>query len=126
MLAAETQRREGRSKLLPQVQSGYCRGRIRGERTILNTPASLSRAELDYDSQTTYIQLQQPVINYGRYAEYRRGVALAESGEAEFSVREQQRFIEVAEAYFRVLLAKAQLELDESLAASLTEQATAQ
>ena len=124
--AAQTMRRQGRSNLLPQVQAGHYRGRIRGERTILNAPPARARAILEYDSETTYIQLQQPVLNYGRFAEYRRGVALAEEGEAQFLVDERERLIALAEAYFAVLLAYGQLELDQALAESLAEQAKAQ
>src|SRR5690606_13371799 len=107
-------------------QAGYYRGVIRGTRNILDAPPSMANAELDYDSETTYIQLQQPLLNYGRYAEYRRGNALADSGEAQFQVKEHERFLALAETYFNVLLAQERLRLDESLAGSLARQAAAQ
>ena len=92
-------------------------------RSIHDAPPALASAELDYDSETTYVQLQQPVLNYGRYAEYKRGLALAERGEAQFAVDEQARLLVVAEVYFRTLLAQERLALGEALAKSLAEQA---
>lgn len=124
--AAQTQRRQGRANLLPQVQAGYYRGVIRGTRNLLDAPPAQAHAELDYDSETTYVQLQQPVLNYGRYAEYQRGNALAESGEAQFERKRQERFVALAEAYFNTLLAEERLRLDEALAESLAQQAAAQ
>lgn len=124
--AAQTQRQQGRASLLPQVQAGYYRGVIRGTRNLLDAPPDRAHAPLDYDSETTYVQLQQPVLNYSRYAEYRRGMAQADSGEAEFEVRRQERFVALAETYFAALLAEERLRLDEALAVSLERQAAAQ
>lgn len=124
--AAQTERAKGRSNLLPAVSAGFYRSRIRGEQVRLDVPTAMNRAELDYDSQTVYIQLQQPLLNYRRYAEYERGYALADSGEADFVVQEHQRFLEMAEAYFRTVLAYETLALDQSLVDSLKAQAAGQ
>src|SRR5690606_14124690 len=87
--AAETERRQGRAALLPHAQAGYSRSRITGDQTQYDRFGTGHVFDLDYDSTNTYIQLQQPLIDYGRYADYRRGAARAELGIAEFREREQ-------------------------------------
>lgn len=123
--AAETERRQGRAAILPQVQAGYSRSRITGTQTQYAMGRSAT-GELDYDSTSMYVQLQQPVINIGRYADYRRGVARAKLGEAEFRQREQETALLLAETYFEALRAETQWQLTVQLAESLRKQAVAQ
>lgn len=123
--AAQTEISQGRAAILPQVQARYSRNKITGlERnfTVLGT----REAELNFDSTTAYIQLQQPVFNLGRYAEFQRGQARALLGEAEFSVEEYEAAARLTTAFVDTLLAQGRLELTEALAASLEAQAEAQ
>src|SRR5690606_14485011 len=123
--AAQTEISQGRAAILPQVQARYSRNKITGlERnfTVLGT----REAELNFDSTTAYIQLQQPVFNLGRYAEFQRGQARALLGEAEFSVEEYEAAARLTTAFVDTLLAQGRLELTEALAASLAAQAEAQ
>src|SRR5690606_5100277 len=73
-----------------------------------------------------YIQLQQPVIDYGRYADFRRGGARADLGAAEFSQREQEIALNVTHAFLRALDAATRLQLAQQLATSVADLATAQ
>lgn len=124
--AAETERRQGRAALLPHAQAGYSRSRITGDQTQYDRFGTGHVFDLDYDSTNTYIQLQQPLIDYGRYADYRRGAARAELGIAEFREREQATALELTYTYLRALDASTRLRLAEQLAESLAEQAKAQ
>ncbi|MGB3288753.1 MAG: TolC family outer membrane protein [Burkholderiaceae bacterium] len=104
-LAAQTARRQGRAGLLPQVQAGYMRGRVMGSITQLGFADRRVSSDVNYDSSNAYIQLQQALLDYGRYAGYRRGVAMADEGAATFLVRRQEMGSQLATAYFNVLLA---------------------
>lgn len=124
--AAETERRQGRAALLPQVQAGHSRSRITGMQTQYDRLGIGRDYDLDYDSTSTYIQLQQPLFNLGRFAEYKRGHARADLGFAEFLEREQATALRLAEVYLEALRTQAQWELARDLAVSLEAQAVAQ
>lgn len=125
-LATQTERRQGRAQLLPEIQAGYYRGKSRGTRNLLNAPPANANSPLRYDSETTYVRLVQPVFDYGSYAGYQRGVALAQQGEAQFRVDLKERLLVLAEIYLTAFLAREKLGLSEALAASLEKQAAAQ
>lgn len=124
--ASQTERQQGLAALLPQVQGGYSRNRIQGTRTQPNIFGQSVEADLDYDSTSTYLQLQQPVLNYGRYADYQRGQARANEGVATFFVKAQDTGRRLAEAYLNVLLAHNALQLQTQLMESLEKQLKAQ
>ncbi|MBP6019521.1 MAG: TolC family protein [Burkholderiaceae bacterium] len=123
--AAQTERAQGRAGLLPDIQAGYVRSKVSGNAREPDILGQMAGFELDYDSSNAYVQLQQPLINYGRYANYRRGVARSEQGNAVFAVKQQEAGIRLATAYFNVLLAYDHLELKRALAGSLQERAAA-
>lgn len=120
-LAAQTARGQGRAGLLPQVQAGYIRSRVTGDITQPNLLGQRVSSGVSYDSSNAYIQLQQPLLHYGRYAGYRRGVAMADAGNATFMVRRQEMGSTLATAYFNVLLARDQRVLQSARVAALTE-----
>lgn len=123
--AALTEIRLGRAALLPQVQAGYSRNRISGlQRQYVGT--ATREGELDYDSTSAYIQLQQPIFNVDRYAQFQRGHARAQLGEAEFAMQEYEAAMRLVSAYIDVLAAQGRSELAHALADSLAEQAKAQ
>lgn len=123
--AARTEIRQGRAALLPQVQAGYTRNQITGmQRNIAVVP--VREADLDYDSTSAYIQLQQPLFNLDRYAQFQRGKARAELGEAEFAVREYEAAMRLVTAWVDTVVAQGRVELSQALADSLREQAEAQ
>lgn len=120
--ASQTERNQGRAGLLPQVQAGYVRSKVRGDSTQRGFFGQSVNSRLDYDSSNAYVQLQQPLVNYGRYADYQRGKARADLGTAVFEVKRHETGIRLATAYFNVLLAYDSLLLQRSLTASLQNQ----
>lgn len=120
--ASQTERYQGRAGLLPQVQAGFSRSRIRGTREQPNFLGQTVQSDLDYDSTAKYVQLQQPLLNYGRFADYQRGQARADEGIATFFVKSQETGVRLAQAYFNVLLAYHGLQLQNQLVASLEGQ----
>ncbi|NYT83422.1 TolC family outer membrane protein [Alcaligenaceae bacterium] len=124
--ASDTERAQGRAALLPQVQAGYSRSRISGSVEQPNFRGQRVSSDVRYDSSNAYVQLQQPLLNYSRYAEYQRGQARAGEGEAVFAVRQQEAGTRLATAYLNVLLADDRLALQRELEKSLDEQARAQ
>lgn len=124
--ASQTQIAQGRAALLPQVQAGYSRSRISGNSRNPDRFGRMVESPLDYDSTGGVVQLQQPVLNYGRYAAYQRGLAVAGQGRATFDVSAQETGVRLASAYFNVLLAHHDLELQHNLVDSLSKQLEAQ
>lgn len=119
--AAATEIRLGRAALLPQIQAGYSRNRISGlQRQYAG--ARMREGELDYDSTSAYVQLQQPIFNLDRYATFQRGYARAELGEAEFAVREYEIGRRLIAVYMDAVAAQGALGLAQALAESLEEQ----
>ena len=123
--ASETERTQGWAGLLPHVQAGYHRSRVIGSATQPNILGQRLSSRLDYDSFNAYVQLQQPILNYERYADYRRGNARADMGNAVFLVELQNTGIRLAMAYFDALLAFDNRELRRSLTLSLQGQTAA-
>lgn len=123
--AAQTEIRLGRAAILPQVQAGYSRNRISGLQRQYSA-AGMREGDLDYDSTSAYIQLQQPVFNVDRYAQFQGGYARAELGEAEFATREYEIAMRLTTAYMDAIAAKGALDLSKALAESLDAQAKTQ
>lgn len=121
--ATQTEFNQGRAGLFPQIQLSYSRSKLSGNRSQLNSLGQWVSSELDYDSSNGYVQLRQPLLNYGVYANYRHGSALAQQGNALFYVRHEEAGLRLAHAYFNVLLAHDDLALQESLTASLEDMA---
>lgn len=123
--ATQTERDKGRAGLLPSVQMGYSYSRVSGSRWQPDFRGQRTESDLRYNSSNGYVQLRQPLLDYGRYAGYQRGHALADQGLAVFSRKHQEAGLRVAGAYFNVVLAKSQLSLQEALVSSLTDMVTA-
>ncbi|NYT64581.1 TolC family protein [Alcaligenaceae bacterium] len=121
--AAQTEYAQGRAGLLPNIQAGYVRSKVTGNSHEPDALGQVIGLELDYDSSHGYVQLQQPLINYGRYANYKRGIARSEQGSAVLAIKHQEAGVRLATAYFNVLLAYDHLALKRALAASLQERA---
>lgn len=121
--ASATELRQGRAGLLPDVQAGHYRGRITGVQRAHGRPPAIRESVLEYDSENTYVQLRQPVLDFNRYAGYRKGAALAAAGEAEFRLVEMELATSLLEAYARAVGAQEALTLQRGLADSLARQA---
>ena len=123
--ASQTEIRIGRAALLPQVQAGYSRSKITGLQRNF-TAVGTSEADLDYDSTSAYIQLRQPLFNVSRYAQFQRGKARAQLGEAEFALQQYEAAMRLVTSYLDVVAAEGRLALNQALAHSLEEQAVTQ
>lgn len=123
--AALTEIRLGRAALLPQVRAGYSRSHIGGLQRQYAS-GMMREGELDYDSTSAYVQLQQPIFNVDRYAQYQRGYARAELGEAEFAMQEYEAAMRLVSAFMEVVAAQGRTDLAHALADSLDEQARTQ
>lgn len=123
--ATQTERAQGRAGLLPQIHAAYHRSKVSGSAIQPDTLGRPIGSRLDYDSLNAYVQLEQPILNYARYADYRRGNARADMGAAAFTAKRQETGIRVASTYFNALLAYDYLALQRSLTSSLESQAAA-
>lgn len=103
--ASQAQKNISRAGLLPQISGGYSDRRISGWRERPERFGALTRTDLSYDSTNLYAQLRQPLLNYPRWAEYRRGVAVAAQGAAQLDIAQQQNSLQVTQSYFNVILA---------------------
>jgi protease secretion system outer membrane protein len=120
--ASETERAQGRAGLLPKIDALLSKSKVTGFQRQPDFFGTNTRTELQYDSVNEYVQLQQPIFNYQRFAEYRRGNARADQGAAAFAVKAQQTGTRVAELYFNTLLAYDNLGLQRSRVASIENQ----
>lgn len=123
--AAQTESRQGWAAILPQVQAGYSRSKVSGLRRLYGN-GLMREAQVDYDSTSAYIQLQQPVFSVTRYAEFEGGKARARLGDAEFAVQEYEAAMRLAGAYLDIIAAQGELELGRALTESLEKQAATQ
>src|SRR5690606_6348254 len=120
---AQTEIRQGRAAILPQVQAGYSRSKISGLQRNYTTMGT-REGELDYDSTSAYIQLQQPLFNVDRYAQYQRGKARAQLGQAEFAQQEYEAAMRLATAFLDMVEAQGRLKLAQAEAAVERAKAT--
>ncbi len=123
--ASEDERAVGRAAILPQVQASAYRGRVRGDRTMPDFLGRMTTSDLGYDSTSAVVQLSQPVLDYGRFAEFRRGAAQAEEGVARFAVAHSEAALRLVSAYYRVVLAQGRVDLQDALVDAYTQRVTA-
>lgn len=103
--ASQAQKNISRGGLLPQVSAAYSDRRVSGWRERPGFLGAMSRSDLSYDSTNLNAQLRQPLLNYPRWAEYKRGVAVAKQGVAQLDIAQQKNSLQVAQNYFNVILA---------------------
>lgn len=121
---SQEERAISRAGLLPQISAGYSRSRIHGWRQLPNRFGQAARSDLRYDSTNLNLQLQQPLLNYARYAEYQRGKAVANYGQAQLAVDQQQISLDIAQSYFTTLLAYENWQMQRDRANFFTERVT--
>lgn len=102
---SQAQKKISRAGLLPQLQGSYSDHRVKGWRERTNILGGLQRADLSYDSTNLNVRLRQPLVNYPRWAEYQRGLAVAQQGYAQLAIAQQKNTLQVVQNYFNVLLA---------------------
>lgn len=102
--ASQAQKNISRAELLPQISAGYQENRVRGWREQPWFFGLRQHNDLSYDSTNMYARLQQPLINYPKYAEFRRGQAVAQHGQAQFLFNQQAISLLIAQSYFDTVL----------------------
>lgn len=111
--AGQENRTLGRANLLPQL-NGSASYTISESDTVYSTfeglPANGAKANAGSDEVTWGISLEQAIFDLGAWHTYKRGIALSEQAEAQYSADQQNLIVRVAEAYFNVLRAVDNLE----------------
>lgn len=88
---------QGRAQLLPQVAlSG----------SYSHTNPTQPAGQSTYDSSGYGVQLSQPLFDTSKYSAYQKGKIASQQAETAFSAAEQQLIVDIARAYFDVLLAE--------------------
>ncbi|TCP11864.1 outer membrane protein [Crenobacter luteus] len=104
---------QGRAQLLPRVSLS---ANYQHNRPI--EPSGLS----SYNSHGWGVELSQPLFDLPRYAGYQKGQTGTRLAETQFSAAEQQLIVDVARAYFDVLLANDTLASVRSAKAAFAKQ----
>lgn len=111
--AGREQAVQGRAQLLPRVGLS---ANYQHNRPI--EPSGLS----SYNSHGWGVELSQPLFDLPKYAGYQKGQTGTRLAEAQFSAAEQQLIVDVARAYFDVLLASDTLASVRSAKAAFAKQ----
>ncbi len=92
---------QGRAQLLPQVSAG---ANWTSNETL--KPASSRQ----YETHGWRVNAVQPLFDVAKFAAYRQGKAQAKAAEKEFDFTRQGKMVEIAQAYFELLLVHDTLE----------------
>lgn len=117
----QEQKNISRAGLLPHISAGYSHSRVHGWREQPGRFGQIARSDLRYNSTNMYVQLQQPLFNVGRYVEYQRGKAIAEFGQAQLALDQQQISVQIAQGYFATLLAFEDWQMQQERVAFFTQ-----
>ncbi|WP_159879742.1 TolC family outer membrane protein [Aquitalea denitrificans] len=88
---------QGRAQLLPQVA-------LTG--SYSHTTPTQPAGQSTYDSSGYGVQLSQPLFDISKYSAYQKGKIASQQADTSFSAAEQQLIVDIARAYFDVLLAE--------------------
>jgi len=113
----------GRAKLLPNLSYRYNNARNDSEVTQSTTAGNITQ-QRDYRSYSSTLTLQQPLFDYGAWAEYRQGVARSLLADAQFRGRGQELVVRLFQAYSEALLASEQIALAQAQRRAYAEQLT--
>ncbi len=104
---------QGRSLLLPTIG-------LSGAKT--RTDIERGGSDFSNTNRTWTLSLSQPLFRWQNWAQYKQGEAKAQQAEALFVSAEQDLIVRVAQAYFDVLLAQDNVELQRAQKAAIAEQ----
>lgn len=104
----------GRAGLLPQVAWNYNKGRNDSKATYKSEDRPNSREDRHYNSFGSTLSVQQPIIDYEAYANYRKGVAQALFADQAFRGKSQELLVRVLSAYSQALFSRDQIEIAEA------------
>ena len=99
----------GRAGLLPRLSYNYNKGRNNSQATYLNERGN-THDDRNYNSYGSTLTLQQPLIDYEAYANYRKGVAQALFADETFRSKSQELLVRVLTHYTQALFAQDQID----------------
>jgi len=108
--AGQENRAIGRAGLLPKISYNYNQGRNDSRATYLSERGN-SHEDRHYTSSGSTLMLQQPLIDYEAYANYRKGVAQALFADETFRGKSQELLVRVLTYYTKALFAQDQNEI---------------
>ena len=100
----------GRAGLLPKLSYSYNKGRNNSQATYLNDRGN-SHEDRNYNSYGSTFMVQQPLIDYEAYANYRKGVAQALFADETFRSKSQELLVRVLTHYTQALFAQDQIDI---------------
>ena len=100
----------GRAGLLPKLSYNYNKGRNNSKATYLNERGN-THDDRHYNSYGSTFMLQQPLIDYEAYANYRKGVAQALFADEVFRSKSQELLVRVLTYYTQALFAQDQIDI---------------
>lgn len=104
----------GLAGLLPHVAWNYNKGRNDSRATYKSDDRPNSREDRHYNSFGSTLSVQQPIIDYEAYANYRKGVAQALFADQAFRGKSQELLVRVLSAYSQALFSRDQIEIAEA------------
>ncbi len=107
--AGQESRTIGRAGLLPKLSYNYNKGRNNSRATYLNERGN-SHEDRNYNSYGSTFTVQQPLIDYEAYANYRKGVAQALFADETFRSKNQELLVRVLTHYTQALFAQDQID----------------
>ena len=107
--AGQESRTIGRAGLLPKLSYNYNKGRNNSRATYLNERGHY-HDDRNYNSYGSTFTVQQPLIDYEAYANYRKGVAQALFADETFRSKSQELLVRVLTHYTQALFAQDQID----------------
>ncbi|WP_219268439.1 TolC family outer membrane protein [Pseudomonas sp. Xaverov 259] len=104
----------GRAGLLPRLSYNYNKGRNNSQATLPDARGGSYQDDRNYNSYGSTFTLQQPLLDYEAYANYRKGVAQALFADETFRSKSQELLVRVLNHYTQALFAQDEIEIAQS------------
>jgi protease secretion system outer membrane protein len=101
----------GRAGLLPKVGYNYNKGRNNSQATLPDGRGGSYEDDRNYNSYGSTFTLQQPLLDYEAYANYRKGVAQALFADEAFRDKSQELLVRVLTHYTQALFAQDEIDI---------------
>ncbi|KTC42214.1 MAG: TolC family outer membrane protein [Pseudomonas sp.] len=101
----------GRAGLLPKLSYSYNKGHNNSKATYPSPRGGSQTDKRNYDSYGSSLTLQQPLLDYEAYANYRKGVAQALFADENFRSKSQELLVRVLDYYTKALFAQDQIDI---------------
>lgn len=101
----------GRAGMLPKLSYNYNKGRNNSEARLPDGRSDSYQENRNYNSYGSTLSLQQPLVDYEAYANYRKGVAQALFANESFRDKSQMLLVRVMTFYTQALFAQDQIDI---------------